>query len=466
MLHARTPDRSHISFWPLLLDARRAKKQGFDTIMRRQRMRLAEIVAYARANSPYYRQLYQHLPERIEDPSLLPVTSKKILMPHFDDWVTDPEVNVEQVSKFVDDPDLIGERFLGKYLVATTSGTSGRRGIFLQDEWTWAVQYALSPRDTSQLGAGVSDFIRLLAHGGRLALVIATSGHFLGAAGSAWSSKSSPQYRKMAKLFSVRTPLPELVAQLNQFRPAILFGYASQIVLLTREQEAGRLHINPVLVQAGAETLPASEFDRIAKAFHAKVSTAYAATECPFLCSRCEQGWYHVNSDWVVFEPVDADYQPVPPGTQSHTVLISNLANRVQPILRYDLGDSIIQRPDPCPCGNPLPAIRVQGCAADVLTFPTEVGGSVSIAPLVFGTLIDSLPGIELFQIVQTTPTSLRLRLQFSAGADPDCVWQQVRTEVTRLLIEYKVDHITLERAEEPPQQSSGGKYRSIIPLD
>ncbi|GHO55789.1 phenylacetate--CoA ligase family protein [Ktedonobacter robiniae] len=461
MSHAHTPDR--VQTLPLLLDASRAKKQGLDAIMQRQRTRLAEIVIYARANSPYYRKLYQDLPERIENPVLLPVTSKKILMPHFDDWVTDQEVNIEQVSEFVDNPDLIGEQFLGKYLVATTSGTSGRRGIFLQDEWSMAASYAVSPRDTSGLGA--RDLIKILALNGRLALVIATGGHFMGSAGSTRTARESSLYRKRAKLFSVRTPLPELVEQLNQFRPAILFGYASQIILLTGEQEAGRLHIHPAMVQAGAEMLPASEFERIARAFQAKVSTAYAATECPFLSVSCKEGWYHVNSDWVVFEPVDADYRPVPPGTQSYTVLISNLANRVQPILRYDLGDSVLQRPDPCPCGSPFPAVRVQGRVADVLTFPTERGEQVSIAPLVFGTLIDSLPGITLFQIVQTTPTNLRVRLRYAAGTDPDHVWQQVQTEVTRVLTEYKAGHITLERAEEPPQQSPGGKYRSIIPL-
>lgn len=79
MPHAHTPDRAQTL--PLLLDARRARKQGLNAIWQRQRTRLAEIVTYARANSPYYRELYQHLPERIKDPALLPVTSKKILMP-------------------------------------------------------------------------------------------------------------------------------------------------------------------------------------------------------------------------------------------------------------------------------------------------------------------------------------------------------------------------------------------------
>ena len=53
----------------LLLDAWRARREGPAAIERRQRKRLAEIVAYARTNSPYYRELYRDLPERVEDPS-------------------------------------------------------------------------------------------------------------------------------------------------------------------------------------------------------------------------------------------------------------------------------------------------------------------------------------------------------------------------------------------------------------
>lgn len=87
------------------------------------------------------------------------------------------------------------------------------------------------------------------------------------------------------------------------------------------------------------------------------------------------------------------------------------------------------------------------------------------IAPLVFGTLVDRTPGIELFQIVQTAPTRLRVRLRPAAGVDLNRVWQTVQTEITRLLAEHKLDDVTVERAEEPPEQSPGGKYREIIPL-
>ena len=433
-----------------------------EKVMERQRARLAEAVASARANSPYYRELYAGLPERVEDATLLPVTSKRKLMARFDDWVTDREVTIEKARAFVDNPDLIGERFLGKYTLLTTSGTTGTPGIFLLDDRTMAVTTALMLRLLSAW-LDLGDIPRILAGRGRLAMVNAMGGHFASAVAA---TRLSRQRGKRVRVVPVHTPLEKLVAELNQFRPILLAPYASIGALLASEQEAGRLRIRPVMLVLSAEGLPPGEYDRIGQAFKAKVRHSYAATECPFISYSCEHKWLHVNSDWVVLEPVEADYRPTPPGQQSHTVLVSNLANRVQPILRYDLGDSVLQQPDPCPCGNPLPAIRVQGRAADVLTFPTAHGEKATIAPLVFVALVDRIPGIEISQIVQATPTSLRVRLRFAAGVDTDRVWHAVQTEIRQLLTEHRLDHLAVERAEEPPEQSPGGKYRAVIPLN
>lgn len=449
-------------FLGLIWDARRAKRGGPDALAARQCTRLAEQVAFARANSPYYRELYQNLPERVEDATLLPVTSKKKLMARFDDWVTDRDVTIEKTRVFVDNLDLIGERFLGRYTVATTSGTTGTPGIFLMDDRTLAVTSALGMRMLSAW-LGVSDVIRIIASGGRTAIVCATGGHYAEMTVSTRLRKGSRRRSRAIQVFPAHMSLAEMVAELNRFRPAILASYASIGALLAGEQEAGRLHINPALVLLSAEGLPAGRYDRITRAFGVKARHSYAATECTFLSYNCDHGWLHVNADWVVLEPVDADYRPVPPGTQSHTVIMSNLANRVQPILRYDIGDRILERPDPCPCGNPLPAIRVQGRTADLLTFSSEHGEQVTIPALMFE-VVDT-PGIELFQIVQTAPTNLRVRLRLTAGADPNRVWQAAHAEITRLLTERKLDHVTVERAEEPPEQSPGGKYRQIIPL-
>ncbi|MCA2220825.1 hypothetical protein [Nonomuraea aurantiaca] len=447
----------------LAREARRAMRQGPAAIVRRQRIHLAEMVAHARAHSPYYRELYRDLPDNVDDPALLPVTDKKKLMGRFDDWVTDRQVTLERVQAFVADPGLVGERFEGKYLVATTTGTTGVRGIFLLDERSMAVETSLASRSSADVGVG--DVIRTLARAGRTAVMSAPGGHFLSAASTARFRKDSPRLGGRMRAFSIHQPLPELTAELTQYNPAILVGFLSMLTQLAGEQEAGRLRIHPVLIIGGGETSTAADLDRLATAFRAKVRVAYAATECSFLSLGCRHGWYHVNSDWAVVEPVDADYRPVPPGELSHTVLVSNLANRVQPILRYDLGDRVLLRPDPCPCGNPLPAIQVQGRAADMLTFPTGRGEHVGISPMTFGTLLDRAPGIEQFQIVQTAPTTLRVRLRVEAGADAGRVWQAVRDEIAHLLTEHKAGDVAIERAEEPPQQSPGGKFRRIIPL-
>ena len=105
-------------------DARRAHRKGPEVLRRRQRERLAELVAFAREHSAYYRRLYQGLPGRVEDVTSLPVTDKRQLMAHFDEVATDPAVTLTAVQEFVADPARIGERFAGRYLVATTAGTT------------------------------------------------------------------------------------------------------------------------------------------------------------------------------------------------------------------------------------------------------------------------------------------------------------------------------------------------------
>ena len=96
--------------------------------------------------------------------------------------------------------------------------------------------------------------------------------------------------------------------------------------------------------------------------------------------------------------------------------------------------------------------------------FRTDGGDRVRIAPLAFATVADRTPGLQMFQIVQTAPRSLRVRLQ-SQDADADRAWATVQTEMKRLFTEHGLDHVALERAEEPPEQSKGGKFRQVIPL-
>jgi phenylacetate-coenzyme A ligase PaaK-like adenylate-forming protein len=420
-----------------------------------QRDRLTELVAYARQRSPFLAELY-----RDESIAKLPVTNKKLLMENFDRWVTDPEVTLEKVRAFVADPALAGTPFLGTYTVATTSGTTGNPGVFVKDPHDVAVNKALS---SAMMTGWLSpaEVAAVVAHGGKLAVVAATGGHFMVSAGIG-SMRSNWLARRVIRLFSVHDPLPDLVAALNSFQPTILMGYGSVLSLLAAEQRAGRLHIRPVLVEPAGEAV---DRELLSSGFQAKVRDTYGCTECPFLTDGCAHGWYHVNTDWAVVEPVDADYRPVPAGELSHTVLISNLANRVQPILRYDLGDSVLMRPDPCECGDSRPALQVQGRVSNMVTFTAASGEQVTLPPLALATLVDRTPGVQLFQLVQTAPDVVKVRLRPTPAADPDQVWLTVQHELTDFLAQRDLAHVKVVAAQEPPQQAAGGKFRTVVPF-
>lgn len=192
----------------------------------------------------------------------------------------------------------------------------------------------------------------------------------------------------------------------------------------------------------------------------------YGAAECDPLAFGCEQGWLHVHADWVVLEPVDAAGRPTPAGEPSHTVLLTNLANRVQPIVRYDLGDSVVTRPDPCPCGCPLPAIRVAGRRDDVLHLRSADGAVVDIPPLAIVPLLDQTRGVRLGQVMQAGPATLRIRLDVEPPQDADAVWRALAERLAGYLATQGLAGVELVRDSEPPrQQAAGAKFRHVVGL-
>ncbi|NUU32327.1 phenylacetate--CoA ligase family protein [Arthrobacter sp. C9C5] len=446
----------------IMIDLVRAKRGGPRALARRRDARLAALVAHARTSSPFYRELYRGLPESVLLRELPPVT-KPELMAHFDDWVTDPAVTRADLEAFVADRSLVGSRYRGRYFVCTSSGTTGHPGLFVHDPGAVATYRAQAVRafgaalDAGRLPA-------MLRRRGRTAVVVGTGGHFAGVVWLESERRRSRGRRRAYRLISVQQPLPRLVQELNDFDPALLIGYPSALELLAAEQDAGRLHIRPVVVESSGESL--GDRARLAAALGAEVHNVYAASEFSPIALDCPRGWLHVNSDWVILEPVEEDYRPTPAGQPSHTVLLTNLANRVQPLIRYDLGDSVIAKPGPCECGNPLPAIRVAGRHDDVLHLQKAGGGTVSVLPLAITAPIDDAPGVHRCQLVQSGPAELRVRLQLEPGAAGETVWQDVTAKLAGFLAGQGLANVDLVRAEEAPDQTgASGKFHQVIAL-
>ena len=452
----------NISPLKAVTDIWKVKRGKPEDILSRQLSRLTDLISFARSNSQYYAQKYSELPERISSIQQIPPVTKSELMDHFNDWVTDPEITIEGVKEFVSNMSLVGHLYLGRYMVSTTSGSTGVPGIFIQDKASDTIMKTLMAiRGTTKLKW--SDILKVAAKGGRNAAVCSTAGHFTAFSTAERLRLRNPSNGKI-RAFSIQFPLSTLVKELNEYQPALIGGYATAMEILAEEQKAGRLHIQPVAILLGGEKLYPNVRAKLESVFQARVLDLYGGTEATAMTFECEEGQFHVNTDWIIFEPVDEFYQPVPSGKQSHSVLITNLANRIQPLIRYELTDRVTMFSEPCKCGRPFPVVQVEGRTDDILKLSTSNGQIVHILPLALKTIVEEILGVRRFQLIQTAPDKLTVRLEVDEGNLRDQVWENVREALLDYFATQGLTNLSIEKSEELPQRHlKSGKYQHVL---
>lgn len=460
-----------MTFWPhvsdaaVALDIMRLSRALPGEAERAGRARFAALVAHARAHSPFYRRHYRGLSESAADPAAFPSTDKTMLMGAFNHWAADGEYTLQSLSEFCANRKHIGHLYGGRVAVWRSSGTSGIPGIFLHDRGalaTYDLLFALRAWDVAGLPFG---WVDTLMQGGRMACIVATEDHF--AAISSWRRLATqhPALGTLMRDYSVMQPLGEIVAALNSWRPAQIAAYPSVLALLAAERDSGRLDISPVLLHSGGECLSERLRMEIEAAFDAPVRGVYASSECDYIAFGCGHGNYHVNADWVLLEPVDAEGRPVDPGKPSHTALVTNLANRVQPIIRYDIGDSITRLAEACPCGHPLPAIRVEGRREEVLWFKGSHDRCIAILPMAITTAVELVDdGIRRFRIVRDGEASLRVDCEFETACDQDAARSRVSHAVAGYLAAQSLSHVAVQVfGRKLVADPESGKFRQVV---
>jgi phenylacetate-coenzyme A ligase PaaK-like adenylate-forming protein len=448
----------------LLWDILRAGRDRPEGMVLRQQARLQRLIEYARSRSSYYRERYAAFPRGVRDLPVLPPVSKSDLMANFDGWATDPAVTRETADAFIADPSRLGHLYLDRYVAFSTSGTTGTPAVILQDRGAMSVYQGLllARRLPTLVAAGA--FRPFLRNRARTATIITTGGHFASSVVEALVRTRHPGLAGRNRTFSLMAPLPELVRSLNGFRPAIVGSYPTVLAVLAGEQAAGRLRIAPALLLSGAERLSAPLGKRLSETFQCPVRDTYAASEFMGIAFDCRYGRLHVNADWLILEPVDAAGKPVAPGKASHTTLLTNLANRVQPLIRYDLGDSVTVFPTACPCGSPLPAIRPEGRRDEILWIGLADGASRPLIPLVLATAVEEAPGILRYQVLQAGPRRLRLRLDEAPGHDRARVCGEVLHRLRAYLSSQGLASVEVELSgERPRSDTTGGKLRQFF---
>ncbi len=424
-----------------------------------QQARLSALVEYAKENSPYYRELYKDIPQDFELKDLPPV-NKRTLMEHWDDWVCDRKLKLDQVERFMQDKSNIGRLLNDEYMVFTTSGSTGNPLVAVVDKTANNIMGGISAVRSYARSEDLKAFIK---RGGKSMGLFADEGFYLGNSSIRSRLRTMPWKRKQLAVSSALYPIPEIVRQLNEFQPAMLGGYPSNLELLIDEAKAGRLNISPVIIMTGGEYLSDSLRQRLADTFRCYVQTSYSCTEGGTVACECRNRHFHINDDWLIVEPVDAEGNPVPDGTLSDKILLTNLYNYTQPYIRYEVTDRVIMHSEPCGCGNISPWLELEGRTDDVTSF-TEDGKEIKIAPLSIYATLKEVHELRRFQLLVYPGNEIALRMEETEGIGRDEAFEKARECLLAYLETQGVRHVSISLSDEAPKQDPGsGKFKHII---
>ena len=430
---------------------------GRRRIEAKQLKNLRRLIQKARKKSPYFNNLYAHLPHtnliKLND---LPVTSKVDLMSEFDNWLTDRSLTLAQAREHMDSMDNLGAP-IGQYAVFRTSGSSGEPAVVVLPSSVLEFIFGLSlARLSKQL-----IMTEKIQKAGTNLNITGGNGHFAGVGIDKLMQHVAPRLAKNLTSIPAEQPIETTVKQLNGIgQIASITTYPSMLEILTREKEAGRLEIEPKLFKVAGESFTPELRKRVEKVFPSlefRILDIYACTECLFMAFECECGRQHVLEDWVILEAVDENKQPVPDGELSTTALLTVLSNHVQPFIRYDIGDRLRFYRDPCACGSPFRSFQIEGRQATVVRV-----GNVTLSPLAFDLEHESAQRVQL---VQTSEFVFEVRAELLNHENPDQVFEQIIQSVSEVFAKNGLVDVKVGKSDTPPHLTASGKFHEVIPF-
>lgn len=323
---------------------------GRSALMRRQAWRIRRHLRYVAKYSGIYKGKL-----RLQD---YPIVDKEFMMSHFQELNTvgiekkeaeDFAVRAERERDFV--PKLHG------ITVGLSSGTSGRRGIFLvsdQERVRWA-GYILA----KFLPGGIL---------GRYSICL-----FMRADSNLYQSVGSK--RIAFHFFDIYQDMQSHWERLEKICPDILVGQPSVLLQIAGEIEKGGLRIRPKVVISIAEVLEKEDEIRLKRVLGLKViHQAYQCTE-GFLASTCMYGTLHLNEEIVHIEREYLDKNRFVP-------VVTDFERRTQPIIRYRLNDILVEKKSGCRCKSPCVALeKIEGREDDIFLFKGKDGKVKRVFP-------------------------------------------------------------------------------------
>lgn len=148
--------------------------------------------------------------------------------------------------------------------------------------------------------------------------------------------------------------------KINRFKPAYIYAYSNSLYELASYINNNKITMHsPKAIHTGAGPLADFMREEIEMAFSTTALNHYGCREVGCIASECSiKNGFHVLSHHNYVEIVDENGNPVNPG-ETGRVIVTNLHNKVFPLIRYEIGDmATLAEDEACACGVSYPKLQ------------------------------------------------------------------------------------------------------------
>lgn len=403
---------------------------SLEQLKKNQEERFAALVNHAQTHSTFYKNLYQNLttPENLKNVEQLPIVIKDTIRKNID--------AINTINK-------------NNAIISKTGGTTGKSLEVLFTLDNFQERFALLDNFRNSYGYELGKKTAWFSGKSLLGQKDVKKRRF-------WRTDYYHKVRYYSTFHIKKEYLSYYIENLIKFKPQFMVGFPSSIFEIANH--GNRMGIDfPVGMVQGifptAESLTTHKRTVIETFFKTKMYDQYASSEgAPFIF-ECQNGNLHLELQSGVFEVLDENNCPA----KSGRLVTTSFTTYGTPLIRYDIGDSLVLSDKKCSCGNNNPLVdQILGRIDDYVYSPDT--GKINLGNIsntLKGTkgiiklqvIQNEIHGLEIFLVVDETIFNKSIEKKFIQN------WRERIGQGMKLEIKY---------VKEIPVAKSG-KYRMVI---
>lgn len=399
-----------------------------------QNKKLRKLIKHAYENVPYYHRIFRQLNLSPDD-----IRTK-------DDLVKIPYLTKDDIR--YNFKDLIAKNYSQRELqLVHTSGTTGSPLELYWDKNVMLMESAFIRRHWAWAGFGVNDW-RVTLRGNMIVPISQHKKPF-------WRYNYPEKQVFFSSFHMSQETLLDYAMKIKRVSPKALQCYPSTAYTLARFMFKNDIQVPVSSVFTSSEPIYPDQREVIERQFQCNIYDLYGLTERTVAAGQCNEGNYHIYSEYGIIELLKNDQVITDPG-QFGEIVSTGLNNYGMPLIRYRTGDGTKLKAGSCECGRHLPLMEpVETKLDDMIVTPDGQFLSPSVLTHPFKPLIN----IEKSQIIQENNGKLIIKIVKRPGyseKDSEYLVKELRSRISQ-----EID-IELDFVEDIPL-TKAGKYRWIV---